>query len=72
MRTDRLPLPPPAERQLALPLEPAADPPALAGLGPGIPPRRIWRGLSPAAQAAVRRAVLRVCREVAHDAAGRR
>lgn len=78
-----LPLPPagprvpaPTVRQLALPLETAKGPPALAALGPSLPPRRVWRSLAPAMQATVRRAVTRLCQEVAqevaHDAAADR
>ena len=68
MRMDRsLPLTPP-ERQLALPLEPVVAPPALAGLGPVVPPQRAWRSLMPATQADVRRAIRRICQEVVDDA----
>ena len=71
MPRDRSLPPPRTERQLALPLELVAGPPALAGLGPAVPPRKAWRSLAPATQAAVRRAIRRVCREVVDDAAGR-
>lgn len=68
MRPDRSLLPLPTERQLALPLEAVAAPAALAGLGPLIPPRKVWRSLGPETQAAVRQAIRRVCLEVSHDA----
>jgi hypothetical protein len=67
MRPDCSHPPVPTARQLALPREVARRPPVGTGLGPLIPPRRVWRGLSPAARAGVRRAVLRVCQEVVHD-----
>jgi len=67
MHPDRSLPPDPTARQLALPLEVAGRPAVGTGLGPLIPPRRVWRGLSPATRAVVRRAVLRVCQEVVHD-----
>jgi hypothetical protein len=54
------------ERQLALPLEMAVGPPRL--VGPRLVPRRVWRSLGPTLQATARRAVVRVCQEVVHDA----
>jgi hypothetical protein len=60
------PPPAPTEHQLALPLEPVAGPPQLVGLN--LVPRRVWRSLGPTLQATARRAVVRVCQEVAHDA----
>ena len=71
MSPDRSLLLTPPERQLALPLEPVVGPPALAGLGPVVSPKRAWRGLTPATQAEVRRAIRRICQEVVDDAAGR-
>ena len=71
MRPDRSLPPTPPERQLALPLEPVVGPPALAGLGPVVPPKRAWRSLAPATQAEVRRAIRRICQEVVDDATGR-
>ena len=59
------PPPAPTERQLALPLETAVGPPQL--VGPTVLPRRVWRSLGPTLQTTVRRAVLRVCQEVADD-----
>ena len=68
MRPDlSFPLTPP-ERQLALPLELVVSPPALAGLGPVVPPKRAWRSLTPATLAVVRRAIRRICQEVVDDA----
>lgn len=60
------PPPAPTEHQLALPLETAVGPPQL--IGPTLVPRRVWRSLGPTLQATVRRAVVRVCQEVAHNA----
>ena len=60
------PPPAPTERQLALPLEAAVGPPQL--VGPKLVPRRLWRSLDLTLQATARRAVVRVCQEVAHDA----
>jgi hypothetical protein len=68
MQMDGVPRRPPAERQLALPLEPVVGPPSLAGLGPAVPPRTVWRGLTPPARAGVRATALRVLREVLDDA----
>jgi hypothetical protein len=67
MRSDRSLPPPPTARQLALPLETIVGPPALAGLGPVVPPQRAWRSLAPATQTAVRRAIRRICQEVVDD-----
>ena len=66
MRPAQPPPPAPTERQLVLPLETVAGPPQL--IGPTLVPRRVWRSLGPTLQATVRRAVVRVCQEVAHDA----
>jgi hypothetical protein len=68
MLMDRLALPPPTERQLALPLAPVSEPPSLAGLGPALLPRKVWRSLTVTAQDQVRRTALRVLREVLDDA----
>jgi hypothetical protein len=78
MRTPSLPVvvPPPPPRQLALPLEPVSGPPRspLPPLGPAVPPRRVWRGLSEPTKETVRRAILRLCQQLAQevrdDAAG--
>lgn len=72
MRPDRSLPPPPTERQLALPLAAVAASAAPVGLGPGIPPRRVWRTLAPQARASVRQALRRICLEVVHDAAAER
>ena len=66
MPTDRLALPPPTERQLALPWEPVVGPPTLTGIGPAVLPEKVWRGLSLPVRAHVHLAVLRVLQEVAH------
>jgi hypothetical protein len=66
MPMDRLALPPPTERQLALPWEPVVGPPTLTGIGPAVLPAKVWRGLSPPVRARVHLAVLRVLQEVAH------
>ena len=72
MRPDRSLPPPPTERQLALPFETVAGPPALSRLGPVVPPQRVWRSLAPATQITVRQAIRRICQEVVDDdAAGR-
>jgi hypothetical protein len=68
MLMDRLALPPPTERQLALPLAPVSEPPSLAGLGPALLPRKVWRSLTVTAQDQVRLTALRVLREVLDDA----
>jgi hypothetical protein len=68
MLMDRLALPPPTERQLALPLDPISEPPSLAGLGPALLPRKVWRSLAVTAQAEVRLTALRVLMEVLDDA----
>lgn len=68
MLMDRLAPPPPTERQLALPLAPVSEPPSLAGLGPAVLPRKVWRGLTVTAQGQVRLAALRVLLEVFDDA----
>lgn len=68
MRLDHSLAPGAAERQLALPLEPAGLAPVLVGLGPAVAPRKVWRSLAPVAQAAVRQAVGRICSEVRDDA----
>ena len=68
MLMDRLALPPPTERQLALPLAPVSEPPSLAGLGPALLPRKVWRSLAVTAQAEVRLTALRVLLEVLDDA----
>ncbi len=67
MPTDRLALPLPTERQLALPFEPVVGPPTLMGLGPSILPMKVWRGLPPPVRTHVYLAMLRVLQEVAHD-----
>jgi hypothetical protein len=67
MPTDLLALPPPTERQLALPLEPVVGPPTLTGIGPAVLPAKVWRGLPPPVRARVHLAVLRVLQEVARD-----
>jgi hypothetical protein len=72
MRTDRLLSPVQTERQLALPFQVTVAPASLVGPGPVVPARRAWRSLSPTAQAGVRRAILRICREVIGDAGHRR
>jgi hypothetical protein len=63
-------LPPAGARQLALPLEHNAGPPAspLAPVDWPIPPRQVWAGLPPTARQALRRAVLRVLQEASHAA----
>jgi hypothetical protein len=68
MLMDRLALPPPTERQLALPLDPISEPPSLAGLGPALLPRKVWRSLAVTTQAEVRLTTLRVLMEVLDDA----
>jgi hypothetical protein len=68
MLMDRLALPPPTERQLPLPLAPVSEPPSLAGLGPALLPRKVWRSLTVTAQDQVRLTALRVLREVLNDA----
>jgi hypothetical protein len=68
MLMDRLAPPPPTERQLALPLAPVSEPPALAGLGPAVLPRQLWRSLTVTAQGQVRLTALRVLLEVLDDA----
>ena len=68
MLMDRLAPPPPTERQLALPLDPISEPPSLAGLGPALLPRKVWRNLAVTAQAEVRLTALRVLMEVLDDA----
>jgi hypothetical protein len=66
-------LPPPLiERQLALPLETRTAPAVLVGLGPIIPPRKVWRSLTATTQAAVRQGIRRVCLEVVDDPAAER
>jgi hypothetical protein len=67
MLMDRLAPPPPTERQLALPLDPISEPPSLAGLGPALLPRQVWRSLAVTAQAEVRLTTLRVLMEVLDD-----
>jgi hypothetical protein len=69
MHAAQPPPPAPTEHQLALPLEVVAGPPQL--VGPTLVPRRVWRSLGPTLQVTVRRAVVRVCQEVAHDAVHR-
>jgi hypothetical protein len=68
MPIDRLALPPPTERQLALPLAPVVEPPSLAGLGPDVSPRKVWHSLTVTAQVQVRLTALRVLMEVLDDA----
>jgi hypothetical protein len=68
MLMDRLAPPPPTERQLALPLAPVNEPPALVGLGPAVLPRQVWRSLTVTAQVQVRLTALRVLMEVLDDA----
>jgi hypothetical protein len=68
MLLDRPALPPPTARQLALPLDPVSEAPSLAGLGPAVPARKVWRGLTVTAQAEVRLTALRVLMEVFDDA----
>jgi hypothetical protein len=68
MPMDRLAQPRPTERQLALPLAPVSEPPSLAGHGPAVPPRKVWRSLTVTAQAEVRLTALRVLMEVLDDA----
>jgi hypothetical protein len=68
MLMDRLALPPPTERQLALPLDPVREAPSLAGLGPAVLARKVWRSLTVTAQAEVPLAALRVLMEVFDDA----
>ena len=68
MLMDRLALPPPTERQLALPLDPVSEPPSLAALGPAVLPRRVWPSLTVTAQGQVRLTALRVLMEVLDDA----
>ena len=68
MLMDRLALPPPTERQLALPLDLVSAAPSLAGLGPAVLARKVWRSLTVTAQAEVRLTALRVLMEVFDDA----
>jgi hypothetical protein len=68
MLMDRLAPLPPTERQLVLPLDPISEPPSLAGLGPALLPRKVWRSLAVTAQAEVRLTALRVLMEVLDDA----
>jgi len=64
------PPPPPTARQLPLPLAVTAGTtaPGAPPAGPPTPPREVWAGLSLAAQQALRRALLRIAREVGHAA----
>ncbi len=71
-----LALPPAARatgRQLELSVAPS-DPVVLHPLPEtlrAVRPRRVWASLSPATRSQVRSACLRICLELAHDAAGR-
>ena len=72
MHRDQSRPPPLIERQLALPLETLTAPAVLVGLGPSIPPRKVWRSLSATTQAAVLRGIRRACLEVVDDPAADR
>jgi hypothetical protein len=51
-----------------LPLDPVSETPSLAGLGPAVLARKVWRSLTVTAQAEVRLTALRVLMEVLDDA----
>jgi len=60
-------LPPP--RQLALPLPPPPMRVMDADSGPPLPPRHLWAALSLTERERIRRAILAVVQEVAHERA---
>jgi len=59
----------PPLRQLALPLPPPPVRVMDADSGPPLPPRRLWADLSPPERERVRRDILAVVLEVAHERA---
>jgi hypothetical protein len=61
-------LQPPTSQQLSLPLVVLITPVATPPDAPPIPPCQVWASLNPTARAALHRALVRVLREVGHDA----
>lgn len=62
-------LPPRLPRQLALPLPPPPMRAPEADSGPPLPPQRLWATLALVEREQIRRGVLRVVLEVAHECA---